>query len=386
MKQLFSTALIAVTAISAMAVANPMAGTGTNSMPAVVATNSSPEATMAALFGDDVIAKGKGFEIKRSELDKIMSGIKGEAASRGQTLSAAETKLLEGQMLHQLITIQLLSQKATDADKAEGKKKADEQFAALVARAGSESAFDMQLKAAGISKDDLHDTAIKNSTAMAALQRELGVNVSDKEIKEFYSSNSAAFEVPETIRARHILFSTMDLATGTQLSEDAAKAKRKQADDVLKRIRAGEDFSKLATQYSDDASTKDDGGMLPAASRNQLLQAFGLPFEEAAFTLKTNQVSDVVTANYGYHIIQLLGRNPAKTLTLTDAVPSATNMTVSALIKDRLTAQKVAKAAPSYVDKLEKDANVQIVDPKLKEAVDAVNAAANDTNAPAEMP
>jgi hypothetical protein len=79
---------------------------------------------MTALFGDPVIAKGKGFEIKRSELDEVMTGLKSAAAAHGQVIPQARLVQIEGQMLSRLIQVQLLLQKATAADKADGAKKA----------------------------------------------------------------------------------------------------------------------------------------------------------------------------------------------------------------------------------------------------------------------
>ena len=78
---------------------------------------------MTALFGDPVIAKGKGFEIKRSELDEVMTGLKSAAAARGQTIPPAQLIQIEGQLLDRLIQVQLLLQKATDADKSQRRPK-----------------------------------------------------------------------------------------------------------------------------------------------------------------------------------------------------------------------------------------------------------------------
>jgi parvulin-like peptidyl-prolyl isomerase len=328
------------------------------------------------LFGDPVIAKGKGFEIKRGDLDKIMTGIKSEAAAAQQTIPPQQLKLLEGRMLRQLVAIQMLLQTSTPADKVAGTKRADAQFAALIERAGSESTFDMQLKAAGISKDELHNTAVQNATAMAALQRQLGIATTDKEAMDFYTNNPADFEAPETAHVRQILLTTMDMATGSPLSDDAAKAKRKQADDILKRLRSGEDFAKLAAQYSDDPGSKSNGGELPPVSRNQLSAAFGPQFESATFSLKTNQVSDVVVTGVGYHIIKLIDKTPSKKIDYA---------TVSDKIKDYLANQKVEKLAPAFVDKLEKNSNVEILDADLKKSVDAVKAFAA-TNTPVATP
>ena len=87
-----------------------------------------------------------------------------------------------------------------------------------------------------------------------------------------------------------------DQTTGAELPEDQKKAKRKLADDLLKRARAGEDFAKLAKEYSEDPGSKEKGGEYPPFPRGQMVPEF----EAAAFSLNTNQVSDVVTTSYGY--------------------------------------------------------------------------------------
>ena len=68
-------------------------GATSTNMPAdttATATNNKPSDVIAALFGDPVIAKGKGFEIKQSQLDEVMDGIKAKAAAQGQTVPTDE--------------------------------------------------------------------------------------------------------------------------------------------------------------------------------------------------------------------------------------------------------------------------------------------------------
>ena len=93
-------------------------------------------------------------------------------------------------------------------------------------------------------------------------------------------------------------------------------------------------------------------------------------FDTAAFTLTNNQISDVVTTQYGYHIIQQLGKTPAKQVDYA---------TVADNIKDSLAQQKMATIAPAYLDKITKAADVEILDAELKAAVEkaAVDAQAN---------
>jgi len=390
MKQIFCAALATATAISAIAATenSPMQ---INNTPA--ATNAAPMAStnsgdlMTQLFGDSVIARGTGFEIKRSQLDEVVSGLKASAAARGQTIPPDQMSLVQGRFLNRLIDIQLLLQKATDADKAEGKTKTDEQIADLVKRAGSQENFDEQLKAVGMTQADLRNKMQQEVTAMITLQREVGATATDAEVKQYYADHPADFEEQEKVHARHILFLTIDPTTRQPLPADQKAAKEKQAEDVLKQARSGEDFAKLAEQYSEDPGSKPNGGDLPPFDKEGNFGSGQMvpEFTAAAFALTNNQISDVVTTEYGYHIIQSLGKTPATTLKLTDKIPT-TDMTVADRLKDILAQQKMETLAQPYLDKLEKDGDVEILDADLKAAVEAAKAAAAEASAPSPMP
>ena len=339
-------------------------------------TNSS-----APLFDDPVIASGTGVSVKRSDLDEVVTSLKSAAAAQGETIPQERLLLLEAQALEQLIDVQLLDKGATDADRAAGEKKADTAMAALLKRAGSQDMLNMQLTAAGTTSAQLHKKVADEATAMAALQRGLGVTVSDAEVQKFYDDHPQEFEEPEMVHVRHILFMTIDPTTREPLSDDAVAAKLKQANQVLAKARAGEDFAKLAEQYSDDTTTKENGGELPPFARQSAdpRHAMVPEFEAAAFSLTNNQVSDLVKTVYGYHIIQLINKVPAKKLALTDKIPSS-DSTVAQGVKDGLTQEKTQKLAPPYLAQLKKTSNVRILDPDLSSAVESLS----NTNAPAQ--
>jgi len=212
------------------------------------------------------------------------------------------------------------------------------------------------------------------------LTRELAITVTDDEANAFYTNHPTDFEQPETVHVRHILLLTMDTATRAPLPADQIQAKRKQIDDLLKRVKAGEDFATLAGQYSEDPGSKLKGGELPPFSHGEMVPEF----EAAAFSMATNTVSDVVTTAYGFHIIKLLDKAPAKKLALTDKVPM-TDTTIADRIKEVLVQQKTAKLAPAYLAGLNKAAGVEILDADLKAAA-AAAALAAATNAPVEAP
>jgi parvulin-like peptidyl-prolyl isomerase len=87
---------------------------------------------------------------------------------------------------------------------------------------------------------------------------------------------------------------------------DPSKARAK-AEDVLKRARAGEDFSALAKEFSTDPGSKDKGGDLGWFGRGQMIKEF----EDTAYALQPGQISDIVETKFGFHIIKLEERRTA---------------------------------------------------------------------------
>jgi foldase protein PrsA len=202
-------------------------------------------------------------------------------------------------VLNQLITIQVLLQKATPADRAAGKVEADLQYTNLLKRFGSPEAFQRQLKAVGMTVEDLRAKATQEAVAKAALKRELNINITDDDAEGLLHQAPADFEQPELAHVRHILLMTIDPATHAAADQHRA-AKRKQIEDLRKRMQGRRGFCALAKQYSEDPGSKENGGELPEFPRGQMVPEF----ESAAFALTNNQVSDIVTTQFGFHIIK----------------------------------------------------------------------------------
>src|SRR5262249_26857140 len=122
-------------------------------------------------------------------------------------------------------------------------------------------------------------------------------NVTDQEIADYYNEHKEQrFTDPEQVRARHILVKVDGGAS------DAVKAAaRKKAEDLLKRVRAGEDFATLAKKNSDDSGSADKGGDLGVFPHGKMVPAF----DTAVFALEPGAVSEVVETPFGFHIIKL---------------------------------------------------------------------------------
>lgn len=140
------------------------------------------------------------------------------------------------------------------------------------------------------------------SEYVIAMRKNAGI--SEATFRRLFESNiyrrklqeALAAEVPsaaEQVHARHILVDT---------EEEAQKVKE--------RLQAGEDFATLAKELSKDTASASEGGDLGWFPRGMMVTEF----EEAAFALEPGQTSDIVKTSYGYHIIQLIERDPNRPL------------------------------------------------------------------------
>jgi len=129
------------------------------------------------------------------------------------------------------------------------------------------------------------------------------IQVADSQVQDFYKSHKDQFRVQERVKVRHIMVSTAG-----KPKEELPKLKAK-AEDLLKQVKAGGDFSKLAEKNSDDTTSGKQGGDLGWIVRGQM-QAPDL--ETATFALKPNEISNLIATQYGYDIVQVLEKEQAR--------------------------------------------------------------------------
>jgi peptidyl-prolyl cis-trans isomerase C len=160
-----------------------------------------------------------------------------------------------------------------------------------------------------------------------------------KEISKFYAENKDKFMIPESVHVRHILIA---FAEG---DDDKVKAEKKvKIENLRKQIVDGADFAEVARKNS-DCPSKDNGGDLGMLRKGQAVK----PFEDAAFSQKINSIGPVVTTEYGYHLIQVLGLNPPKKMALEE---------VKGKISSYLEQQKQAYVFNALLKKLRENAKI----------------------------
>jgi peptidyl-prolyl cis-trans isomerase D len=163
--------------------------------------------------------------------------------------------------------------------------------------------------------------------------------VTDQDLQAYYDQHRDEYRVPEQVKVSHILIKTPLPAPGAKEDEKAVADARAKAEDILKQLKAGGDFAKLAEKYSDDPGSAKSGGELGWIGRGRTVPEF----EKAAFSLGKGQTSDLVKSSYGFHIIHVEDKQQAHLKTLAE---------VKSEIEEKVKQQKTARATEAAANAL----------------------------------
>ncbi len=164
---------------------------------------------------------------------------------------------------------------------------------------------------------------------------------SDAEIETFYRENATQFTNPEIVRFSHIYIDTRTLS-----NQDKPKALQRAEEANREARNSARPFDQLVAQYSDDVSSRYNGGDFGFLARNdqRAIAILGKPFFDAVFSLPVNTVKGVLESNIGYHIVKITAHYDPKILKIDDPVDPASDMTVREYIRSGLM-QKNQEAA-----------------------------------------
>lgn len=197
--------------------------------------------------------------------------------------------------------------------------------------------------------------------SLAQLRQRAPVTEDDEKL--FYQSHVDAYKLEDRAHVAHILFKTVG-----KTDAEAAEIKKK-AEDVLNKAKHGGNFADLAKQNSEDTS-KDKGGDLGWIVRGQTVPEF----EAAAFSLPKGSISDLVKTQYGFHIIQVIDRESARTQTLDEVKATIDNQlqqekaeTLGETLSTQI-ADEIRRSGRIPVEELAKKFNMTAGEAKLVEA------------------
>ncbi|WP_185805428.1 peptidylprolyl isomerase [Bacillus canaveralius] len=265
--------------------------------------------TVAFSKNDDTVATVDGEPIKEAELNKMLVDLYGKQA-------------LDSLISNKIVALEAKKQKITVSDKEK-----EAELKTLMDTYGGKEAFNEQLKMSGISK-----ASIEEEIDMYLLTRKLlkdKIAISEEEMQTYFDENKAQFAEEEQVKARHILV------------ED-----QKTAEEVKAKLNAGEDFVALAKEFSTDETNAESGGDLGYFARGDMVPEF----EEAAFSLDVDAISEPVKTEHGFHLIQVLDKKAAKEASFEDHKEE---------IRDLLHDQKFQTEYPTWLEERKKEYKIE---------------------------
>jgi peptidyl-prolyl cis-trans isomerase SurA len=291
---------------------------------------------IAALVGDDIILL--------SEVEDRAAPLMTEVASiTNPSEREARTNAIRREVLDRLIDDELLTQQAAELKLTVGSDEIDRAIAQIKRDYGLN---DQQLKDE-LLKQGLTMAAYRQNTKKEILKYRVlniavgsKINVGDSEVQSYYDRHMKSSNVQ--VRASHIFITIPDDADNATVVE-----REKLAKSLLERAQKGEDFAKLAREYSEDPGTRTDGGDLGFIGRDILPK----PLEELLFSMHVGDIRGPVRADRGFHVIKLVDKRTKEAKPFADVQDD---------IRVRLRQREMERQTKIYLSELRKKVLVDI--------------------------
>ena len=240
-----------------------------------------------------LVILGAAAVIISMQIDPTVAVVNGDKIKRGDLYSVMYMQS-GNEALDFLVEAQLISQEGKRRGLTIGEKEIDEEIKSIIDEyyGGEKEQFDAFVELQNISLDFLRSNIRRDLLLEKIIEDDL--KISDEEAREYFKENQQVFDIPEEVKARHILVET-----------------KKEAQKVISRLEKGEDFAELAGELSLDPGSRDEGGDLGFFTRNVMAEEF----EKVAFDQKDGAVSAPVKTMHGYHIIETLEHKKGRKVT-----------------------------------------------------------------------
>ena len=283
---------------------------------------------------DEVAARVNGVPILRTKVERLAKRM---AIVNGELSDATRQAALDAAINAELIVQHARAEKIEVPD-AEVERRVD----AVKGSFPDEAAFQQALAERQITEAVVREDQLRNLQIQYVVERLPPPTVSAQAVEAVYRDNPSRFQRAADVRISHILFQVPP-------GGDAGVALHR-ANKALARCLEGEDFGALAKELSDDILTRDHQGDLGFVARDVIPQELAV----AAFALKPGENSGVIQSPFGYHIIKATEVRKAGLIPLEE---------VRAQIEAELREQARAQQQTDLVDRLKKQAKIEIVSP-----------------------
>ncbi len=273
--------------------------------PAAPAAQAEPPKPMPAQL-PDVLARVNGEVVSKAEFELTLQQIEQQ---NGAQVPAERRDEVYRRLLDQIVGQKLLRQEVAVRKVIVPDAAVKERIDEIKKQFPSEDVFKQMLSAQKITLEKLQSDQ-RDALAISKMLEDLlkdKVTASPEQVTTFYQQNPDQFKQPERVRASHILVALQPNADAAAKAKVGAKA-----EDILKQVKAGKDFAALAKQHSEDPGSAINGGDLGFFGPGQMVG----PFNDVAFKLAPGAVSDLVETQFGFHIIKVAEKQPARAIPL----------------------------------------------------------------------
>lgn len=286
------------------------------------------------------MVNGKG--IAYADFEREYQIYKSHYASRSPNLPPVFLQKLRNQIVNEMVNQELLYQVCQKKKIQTSKADLDREVATFKNRFDTPEKYKAWLASMNFTADGFETQFGQRLAVQKLIEQEVvsKIAVKEEDAKIYFEKNPGKYSQKESVRARHILVK-LDKTADAKAKEDA----RKQLMDIKKKLLAGEDFETLAKTHSQGPSSA-RGGDLGYFTKGQMVK----PFEEAAFQLAVNEVSDIVETKFGYHLIKVLDHKAAVTPTFEE---------VKDKTLDDLRKERIQSDVSSYIATLRSKAKIE---------------------------
>jgi peptidyl-prolyl cis-trans isomerase SurA len=233
-----------------------------------------------------------------------------------------------------------------------------------------EARFKEALKQEGLSMDDLRRNLERQMLVSQVQRVEIldKISINDEEARAYYEQHRNEFTSPTEITLREILLEVPTTDRGVNVAQDDAV--RASAEDVRKRLLAGEPFARLAGELS-AAASKANGGLIGPIHSDEIAPQL----RDLLASMKVGDITGVLRAQRGYQILKLESRTDSKVKTFEEARGD---------IGNRIGEQKLKGEREKYLDRLREQATITFRNTELQKAYETALARRRQQPAPSE--
>jgi parvulin-like peptidyl-prolyl isomerase len=259
-----------------------------------------------------VVAEKGTWTVTRAQLTTEVDNFLQQRHATRDQVGVANMPAVDSVVLRNLVAKKVLLDQAATISIPDIDKQVDDQIKQIKDSLPPGQDFDAQLKQAGLTIDQLkssiHDRILISKLIDSATSKD--VEPSEQQIEQIYNAHQDAFKVPQLVRASRVLILVGDKDTAADKA-----AKKKTIDAARTRVIKGEDFSKVATEVSQDRSSAPKGGDMGKFPRGTNEAGF----DDVAFNTKVNTVSPVFLTSLGYQFVKVTDNQPAGVVSLAEA-------------------------------------------------------------------